>query len=208
MNSKLSHRLQTIHDHTPLNPHIFDVGCDHGELGLSFVIYPEVQTINLVDPSSAVIENLIRKTSCADIPKQLLFFKKKGDQLEIKTKKNSVILCGFGGTQIAESVRHLKTQIDEESVFVLSPHSHVLQLRECLAKGEFDLLMDTMILEDQQFYPLLVLGNRKGREVHPYGEKDLWHSSVGAQYREKLLVALKKHLNPRDQSFFKYLESL
>jgi tRNA A22 N-methylase len=208
MNSKLSHRLQTIHDHTPLRPHIYDVGCDHGELGLSFQIYPQVQTIHLVDPSRSVIESLIRKTSDSDIPKQVLVLQKKADQLEIKTKKNSVILCGFGGTQITEGVRHLKSQLDQESVFVLSPHRHVLQLREWLAKGEFDLLLDTMILEDQQFYPLLVLGNRQGRGVHPFGEKDLWHSPVGAQYREQLLGVLKKHQNPRDQSFSKYLESL
>lgn len=208
MNSKLSHRLQTIHDHTPLHPHIYDVGCDHGELGLSFQIYPEVHTIHLVDPSSAVIEGLKEKMSGSDIPKQVAVSKKKANQIEIKTKKNSIILCGFGGTQISEGIKHLKTQLDEESVFVLSPHRHVLQLREWLAKGTFDLLLDMMILEDNQFYPLLVVANRKGRRVHPFGEKDLWHSPVGAEYREQLLGVLKRHQNPRDQRFFQYLESL
>jgi tRNA A22 N-methylase len=208
MSSKLSHRLQNIHDHTPLYPHIYDVGCDHGELGLSFQIYPQVHTIHLVDPSSAVIENLVKKVNGSDITKRINIIERKADQLEIKTKKNTVIMSGFGGRQIAEGVRHLKTQLDEKSVFVLSPHGHVLQLREWLANNEFHLLLDTMILEDQQFYPLLVMANQKGRAIHPYGEKELWHSPVGAQYREHLLGVLKKHQNSQDQSFFKYLESL
>ncbi len=208
MNFKLSHRLQTIHNHVPRKPFIYDIGCDHGELGLSFQLYPEVRAIHLVDPSIQVINSLSQKLNVSDIPKDVLLIQKKADQLEIKTKKNAIIMCGFGGSQMLEGVNHLKNQIDEDSIFIFSPHRHVLQLREGLAQGEYDLLLDMMILEDDLFYPLMVVANRKGRGVHPYGEKDLWQSREGAQYREHLLQILRNHQNSRDQSFLKYLESL
>lgn len=208
MNSKLSHRLHTIHTHAPLNPHIFDIGCDHGDLGLSFLSLPQVQSLSLVDPSDDVIDQLKEKLAVSDIPKQIHVLKKRADQLKIETKKNTLIMCGFGGSQIAEGIAHLKPQLDSDSVFVLSPHGHFLQLREFLSQGEFDLLVDAIIFDEGQFYPLLVIGNRQGRAVHPFGEEDLWHSSVGARYRERLLRVYKNHKDPRDQSFFRYLESL
>ncbi len=208
MNSRLSHRLQTIHNHTPLNPNIYDVGCDHGQLGLSFSVYPEVENIFLVDPSQEVIDSLKAKLTDADIPKQASIIQKKANQLEIKTKKNTLIMCGFGGTQMQEGLMHLKPQMDSDSIFVLSPHRHTLELREYLAREEFDLLSDQWIIENGQFYPLIVVGNSAGRGVHPFGEKNLWQTPVGAQYREYVLKMFKEHKDPLDQRFYRYLESI
>lgn len=207
MSSRLSQRLSFIHEHTPLSPTIYDIGCDHGDLGLSFLDSPKVQSLHLVDASLEVIRRLKSKLQEADIPKKVIIEQKKVQQLKIKNETCTIIMCGFGGLQIIEGIDHLSQQMQPDSHFVLSPHRDYLKMREHLSIRRFHVLQDLVVEERGHFYPLIVLAAQKGEALHPYG-LNLWQTCGGRAFREHLLGKLKKHQNPKDQAFFKHLETL
>lgn len=207
MSSKLSHRLSFIYNHTPLNTVIYDIGCDHGDLGLSFLDRPEVQSLYFVDASLEVISRLKSKIKEADIPKAIKILHDNVQTLKINSQTCTVLMCGFGGQQIIEGIENLIVQMHEDSVLVLSPHRDYFKLRQYLFVKELELIHDLVVEERGHFYPLIVVAARKGEALDYYGH-NLWHSSDGKDFREYLVNRLKNHQNPVDRAFFQYLETL
>lgn len=200
----LSLRLQSLKDFHTNQKNIWDIGCDHGQLGLSFAT-SSVESIHLVDPSKPVIDELHRKIKDSYITKsEINISKKEGQKLIIDRKSNCVFIAGMGGKEIGEIIIHLLPQLDETSRIVISPHRKILELRVLLHSLPLILKDEKVLFEEDQFYQVLCLIPGKGEKVSFYGE-GLWQSKVGEEYRQHQIKFFSPH---QDLASIKYLNHL
>ncbi len=199
----LSHRLQSLKSYYTNQRNIWDIGCDHGQLGLSFVS-SDVDSIHLVDPSPAVIYKL--KDSYITI-ENVFITEFKGQKLSIISLSNCIFIAGMGGKEIGEIIVHLLPQLDHTSRIVISPHRKIIELRKLLSSLPLSLIEEKVVLEDQQFYQILCLSPRSGTKVHMFGES-LWVSVEGEKYRQHQIKFFTPHQDMASQDYVTYLKSL
>lgn len=202
----LSSRLSRLQSFYQGESHIWDIGCDHGLLGLSFCHNPEVKSINLVDPSALVVAGLNKKIKDSYITNANLFHD-RGQKIEIKSASNCVFIAGMGGKEIGEIILHLLPQLGSDSKFVISPHRKIMELRKLLSELPLDLKCEEVLIEDKQFYQMLVLVPGKGAPVHPYG-KDIWRGKEGREYLDHQIRFFSVHRDEASLEYLKYLENL
>lgn len=206
---ELSFRLSKLHDKHHEEENIWDIGCDHGLLGLSFLDDEKVKSVHLVDPSILVIETLQNKLKDAYISKDKLFVHhKRGQEIIPSSHPNAIFIAGMGGKEIGEIIQALLPYIDESSRIIISPHRKILELRSLLNSLPVRLLEEEVIEEDGQFYQILVLKpSLYGKRVSHYGEA-LWSSECGKRYREHQILHFKVHKDEASMGYVKYLTSI
>lgn len=206
---KLSRRLETLASYHNNQNIIWDIGCDHGLLGLSFRDNSHVNEIHLVDPSKPVIDELQKKLKDSYISKPILnIHHQSGQSLTLpREKRNLIFIAGMGGTEIGEIVSSLHTQVDNDSLFVISPHRKILELRELLGKLPVSLIKEEVIFEDGQFYQIMALRAGPGPGVSRYG-MEIWKSETGKAYREHQIRFFTPHRDVASQSYVSFLKTL
>jgi tRNA (adenine22-N1)-methyltransferase len=203
----LSGRLQKIHSFYTHQQSIWDIGCDHGQLGLSFQGNSEIEEIHLVDPSDKVIEALHLKLKDSDIPKQTLLkiHHNFGQKLKLNSLSKCIFIAGMGGKEILEILKNFETQISSGDQVVISPHRNILILRDYLSKSTYCLRHEEVLWEDDQFYPMLVLDlDPRNPKVSLYGE-NLWRGEPGAAYKKHQLHFFGTHQDEASQAYLAYL---
>lgn len=205
----LSHRLSTLHDYYQAEHSIWDIGCDHGLLGLSYLNLESVKSIHLVDPSDLVIETLNNKLEDAYITNGKLFVHHQpGQDVKLDPNSNLIFIAGMGGKEIGEIILNLITQMSEKDRLVISPHRKIGELRALLNTLPLALLHEEVIKEDGQYYQILCLtkGPQTGA-VPLYGEK-LWVTELGKEYRLHQLKHFEPHQDVASRQYLSYLKSL
>jgi tRNA A22 N-methylase len=202
----LSSRLSKLQSFYQGESHIWDIGCDHGLLGLSFSHHPEVKSINLVDPSALVIDVLNKKLKDSYISNATIFHE-HGQKIKIKSPSNCIFIAGMGGKEVGEIILHLLPQLEPDSKFVISPHRKIMELRKLLSELPLGLKCEEVLIEDKQFYQMLVLVPGKGAPIHPYG-KDIWRGKEGREYLDHQIRYLSVHRDEASLEYLKYLKNL
>jgi tRNA (adenine22-N1)-methyltransferase len=205
----LSLRLKTLAGYYHQSQIVYDIGCDHGQLGLSFQDTAGVEAIYLVDPSADVISNL-KKTidSYITIQNSLYILHQKGQEIVLVAGSKTIFIAGMGGKEIQEILKHLMDQLSEADRVVISPHRNILELRAWLSESPYNLFEETSLFEEGQFYQILVLTKAKGRsKVHPFGQA-IWDSSVGSDYKNHQLGTFAIHQDPLSKAYVAYLRQL
>lgn len=208
---QLSHRLKTLagfyhHQHIS----VWDIGCDHGHLGLSFLNHTQVQTIHLVDPSIEVIHVLKQKLvdSYITIPDSIKIHHQKGQKLILDSSLKTIFIAGMGGKEIQSILQNLIPQMNQDDRLVISPHRNILELRNFLNQSELGLLDELTLKEENQFYQVICLKRDQTLpKLSLYGEK-LWQGPVGEEYRQHLIRAYQTHQNPLSRAFLSFLVGL
>ena len=204
----LSERLKSIRHYHTDQRNIWDIGCDHGLLGLSFEA-SDVDSIHLVDPSKPVIDSLMNKLKDAYITKgKVLIKRKEGQNLTIDSLSNCIFIAGMGGKEIGEIILHLLPQLDQSSRIVISPHRKILELRKLLNKLPLSLIEEKVMLEEGQFYQILCLSPMEGgQKVSLFGE-ELWTSETGESYRQHQVKFFTPHQDLASRDYVSHLQGL
>jgi tRNA (adenine22-N1)-methyltransferase len=205
----LSRRLQSLADKYRHEDSVWDIGCDHGLLGLSFLTHPATPAIHLVDPAADAILKLKQKVKDADIPipQKLSILHRKGQDLKLTTEKKIIYIAGMGGKEIKSILIHLLPQLTHADRIVISPHRAILELRAYLQSSSFRLESEEIIEEDGQFYQILCLNLNVSLQISPFGI-EVWKGEVGQRYRQHILEAFEIHKDPLSQALVRYLKSL
>lgn len=203
-----SFRLKTLHSYYQKEESVWDIGCDHGLLGLSFASADTVKSIHLVDPSGPVIDVLRKKIkdSYISIP-HIFIHHKQGQELKIESNSNCIFIAGMGGKEIGEILVHLIAQLDESSRIIISPHRKILELRQLLGSLPLKLLSEKVIKEDGQFYQILELQKGETNPVSLYGVK-LWQGETGEEYRLHQIKHFSPHADLISRKYVDYLITL
>lgn len=204
-----SERLNRLHTYRLSEQYIWDIGCDHGKLGLSFVGLPGIEGIHLVDPSIKVIETLNSNLKASYISQSnIKIHHGEGQKILIDQQNNLIFIAGMGGREIGEIITHLLPQLDSTSRIVISPHRKILELRSTLHELPLELLSEEVLFEEGQYYQILNLRvNPKGPRVSLYGDK-LWESDTGQKYKMHQINAFSFHKDLASQSYVKELQKL
>lgn len=205
----LSQRLAFLHSWHRGESIVWDIGCDHGLLGLSFAEYPSVKEIHLVDPSSAVI-NVLKKTIDSYITNgQIYIHHKKGQDVKLTSLSPQLIfIAGMGGKEIGEILTQQCSDIRDNTRVVISPHRNVLELRQRLKELGLRLETESLISENGLYYPVMVLSkNPSLPEVSPYGD-EIWKSPLAKEWRDHQLRHFELHQDQLSKDYCSYLKSL
>lgn len=204
---KLGTRLKALHSYYSHQQNIWDIGCDHGYLGSSFVDYPDVASIHLVDPSPQVYEKLLINYKDSYITKSKIFKHLiRGQEVLLSSPSNLIFIAGMGGKEIGEIVLNLLPQMDPASRLVLSPHRKILELRRLLKDLPLELLKEESIYEEGQFYQIMALSPGPGARVSLFGE-GIWKGETGEAYLQKELSAFEVHQDEASRAYVTYLKS-
>jgi tRNA (adenine22-N1)-methyltransferase len=203
-------RLQALANYHSYHESIWDIGCDHGKLGLSFAENKAVKSIHLVDPSELVMSRLKQKLKDAYITEQVLIntYLCKGQEVKLDSLNKIIFIAGMGGKEIRDIVLQLIPQMKQEDTLVLSPHRGIHELRSFLFRSELGLFEELVVSEDSQFYQILCL--KKSHllpKTHPFGDL-IWRGPIGEDYRQHVLKSLKDHQDVISQEYFSYLMNL
>jgi tRNA (adenine22-N1)-methyltransferase len=207
---RLSHRLSKLHTFYQGESAIWDIGCDHGQLGRSFLADPRVKEINFVDPSAAVIAVLTEelKDAYITIKPFLNIFHTKGQEVKLTASSNCIFIAGMGGHEIGDILNHLQQQLGPRDRVIISPHRNTLELRKNLHASVFYLEYETLVFEAGQFYQMLVLSlDSSNPKVSWYGEK-IWQEEVSESYRQHQLKTFGRHKDMASLAYLAYLNSL
>ncbi len=205
---RLSERLKNLRKFHQKQQHIWDIGCDHGLLGMSFYGEAGIESINLVDPSAPVIKELKINYKDSYITEGYLnIIHSEGQKLTIQKPSNTIFIAGMGGKEIGEIISHLLPQLDNSSQIIISPHRKILELRAQLKSMPLSLVTEEVIFEDEQFYQILVLKPGKGSAVSSFGQ-EMWRSEVGEQYRLQQLKTYEIHKDKASISYLEYLKTM
>lgn len=196
-------RLEALKAYYQGESHVWDVGCDHGLLGSSFLNEPSVQKIFLVDPSPDVFKSL--KDSYITYGK-IDLINKKGQDLKIETKNNLFFIAGMGGKEIGGIIQSLLPHLQSCSRFVISPHRKILELRSLLRELPLKLEKEEVVWDKGQFYVVLSLkpditGEKK---VSLFGD-ELWQSEMGEHYRQQQIQFFSLHKDEKSQQYIDFL---
>lgn len=205
----LSQRLRILREHYQNHQSIWDIGCDHGLLGLSFLEMPLIQKIHLVDPSPLVIKTLEHSIDSYITEQRnlLVIHEKRGQDIVPGTERKLIFIAGMGGKEIDSISDHLLTYLSPEDDLVISPHRDILPLRTKLHHSKFFLNRETLVIEEGQFYQILSLSLREGSKVHPFGEA-IFQGKAGETYRLHQLKTFTAHQDERSGAYVEYLKSL
>jgi tRNA (adenine22-N1)-methyltransferase len=206
-----SKRLTKLQSFYSSEINVWDIGCDHGELGLSFISIKSVKKINLVDPSSKVIEQLnVRLKDSYITSPRIEVIHKKGQELNIKSENNIIFIAGMGGKEIGQIIQTQIEYLDSNSKIVISPHKNILELRRLLNQMPLSLINEDIVFENNQFYQVIALKPDRSfssPRVSLFGG-DLWTREHSEDYRNHLLKYFSHHRGALSQDYVNYLKSL
>jgi tRNA (adenine22-N1)-methyltransferase len=208
---KLSQRLSLLHSYHHNTSSIWDIGCDHGLLGLSFLEVEEVKEIHLVDPSSLVIHDLKLKLKDSYITKgsfKIHVHEKRGQDVVLNTERKTIFVAGMGGQEIKEILQALLPQLSPDDQVVISPHRKILDLREYLASSPFRLVKEEITFENDQYYQVMGLSlDQKYAPVSLYGE-GVFEGEMGQNYKNHQILHFQRHKDVDSMAYFAYLKAL
>lgn len=207
----LSKRLARLASHYHGTPCIWDIGCDHGQLGMSFLDRNELQSIHLVDPSHAVIKKLQNNIKDADIPRAnfIKLHRQKGQDIQLQNNLDQCIfIAGMGGNQIQEILQNLIPQMSKRDRLVVSPHRKILDLRSFLYQSELRLHSEEALLEGKHYYQILCLAKDPTLPLITEFGVDIWRGEVGEEYRKQQIRQFSLHRDPHSRAYVTYLEAL
>ncbi|MGE3974009.1 MAG: tRNA (adenine(22)-N(1))-methyltransferase TrmK [Bdellovibrionales bacterium] len=119
---KLSSRLQCIYDLLIPGEALWDIGCDHGLLGMRGLTEARFSSVNFVEPSVKAMESLknsfSKQFSEADTVNFLL---QKGEDLDWSKVSGNVVIAGMGARTIVKILEAASVQPQKRN-FILSPN--------------------------------------------------------------------------------------
>ena len=172
--------------------HIWDCCCDHGLLGAALLAKQVAPHIHFVDIVPELMSELEKKLShffsvdsnstskwqvhCMDV---------SALPLQEYSGKHLVIIAGVGGDLMTTFVQAIHLQYQNVSVdFLLCPVHHQFTLRQQLIQCDFSLLTEALIVENQRFYEILLVSNKKNitSMINPVGDL-IWQTNTPEQFK-------------------------
>ncbi len=199
LGERLNHIFQWIESAEPYG-NIWDLCCDHGRLGLHLHERYSNTCVTLVDKVARIVDKLV--ADYGDLNDGRLHFKVADVcQLEITAQKRTlVIIAGVGGQNLIAMLEAIlvRLPVGDRLEFMLSPNSHMFELRKFLRARSFALIDEAFVVEKSFCHEHLWLrftqnatddlGQYDGGQVSEVGD-NLWQNMTDTKrtYIRKLL---------------------
>ncbi len=149
---KLSHRLNTIYQNVLPQAPLWDICCDHGQLGLfayQHQLCPQVYFVDQVETIMTNLERLFQKKVLFETsPVETYFFTKDGAKLDNKLT-GTVVIAGIGGLNMKSMLLSWQERnILWASRLILSPHRDESLYQKADFLRHYVLTQEKIILEN------------------------------------------------------------
>lgn len=151
----LSDRLMAIAHMVTPGFRVADIGCDHAYLSIYLTkenISPKVIACDINKGPVEIAKSNISLAGLNDAIEVRL-----GDGLTKVTagEVDSIVIAGMGGTLITNILSSGCKVADEAREVILGPQSDVDKVRHFLEKQGYRIISETMVCEDNKFYPVI-----------------------------------------------------
>lgn len=207
---KLGKRLQQIESMIGADyDHIWDCCCDHGLLGAALLAGQTSACVHFVDRVAELIEQVeikllkhypYRATKGTEQRWQVHCRDASSLPLDNFKGRHLIIIAGVGGDLVTQLVSTIHQQHPAKHIdFLLCPVHHQFTLREQLIALNFSLLNETLIIENQRYYEILLVSNNPNasNRIHPAGSL-IWQANspeqaeINADYLRKTLAHYRR----------------
>lgn len=156
---RLGKRLRALLDVVPAGyDDLWDLGCDHGRLGLALLEARRAERVHFVDRLPWLIDGV--REHLAQYPSQRWSAQAlDARDLTLKTTPcELVLLAGVGADQTLAILNALSERhADSTPEFLVAPSGPVFRLRHALSESGFRLLQENFVMERRRGYQLLRL---------------------------------------------------
>lgn len=164
----LSHRLMTIASLVPKGARVCDIGCDHGYLAIYLRLQNIAETVIAADLNELPLkraENNIKKLNADNINLRLC----DGLSGIDKTEADTIIIAGMGGNVISGIIERCTWSKNQDLTFILQPTTSAEVLREYLCENGFEIMSETVVLENNKLYSIMVSKFTNNKKLYPAG---------------------------------------
>lgn len=181
LNARLTKISRFILDDFPL----FDIGCDHGLVGLHARSVGRVPEIYLVDKSKKVMDILKKRCEhylTEDTKRHFIHVDARNWRLPHSS--GTLVISGMGGRTIEAILHSLFAKTPMNHRLILSPIKTCERLREYLSEQGWGLFHEEIMVERGRFRELIVV-EKTGRKIEPFGSF-LFQKNINSinEYRE------------------------
>lgn len=154
LEEKITLRMRSIANFVTEGCHIWDIGCDHGLIGLYAFFTRAGKSLKLIDESSKVCARLARLKDehLKDRHWEIEVVHNRGESMVPKSAGLSVILAGLGSKTIARVIKGLLLSPVKPSEFVVSTHTGFEVVRAILTEQGYCCVEKVLIFEKNQEY--------------------------------------------------------
>ncbi len=186
---------------------VYDIGCDHGLLGLSFLSNPNITDVYLIDPNPYSVD-IIKGNIDSYITKgkNIYPLRCSGEETKVQNSNSLIYIAGMGGKTIIEILSNWSEEsLQNASQIVVSPHRNQLELRAFLRSIKMNVVKEGLVFEGAHYYEVISVSRTKGNQlISEYGD-EIWQTPMAANYLKHQVKFLQKH---RDEESLKYLNFL
>jgi len=192
---------------------VWDLCCDHGQIGLGILKENPYQEIQFVDRVKDITDKLNNRIidSYITIPKNISVVNKDIRILDINNIQNNLfILAGIGGYLTIEMLSHiLESNISSHAL--ICAHQNIIELRKYLSDNHFNLIEEKLICENEKFYELILIEpliTKPTKKVSPEGSI-LWShfTSNHQKYLNQQITYLSTVLEHQDNPYLSNLKN-
>lgn len=172
---KNSKRIESILKLVPSsNDVLWDLCCDHGNIGLSASKHHQQMNIKFVDQVQSIIDKLnnrlveIKDNRLSTICESATLVNYNNDL------KNTFLIAGVGGDLTIKILKQiLSTNNTVKNTFIISPHNNISNVREYLVSSGLKLETEILVEDNNQFYEMIVLNNSSAKVPTKFGH-EIW----------------------------------
>ena len=183
---------------------VFDLCCDHGQIGLS--LSDKINEVVLIDRVGSIIEKL----NASDIPRNVTCICQDATKFNYPIKsKDCFIIAGIGGHLLIKILDQIFKHIKEDTELVLSPHSQYEQVWEYLDSKNLIGLEYRSLKEKNIYFEFLKLRFKESAKFKTVPFLDEWSRFQNEEFLEQQIryFELKSKYEPDKLKWLDFYKS-
>lgn len=195
--NKLSKRMTAVCDMVTQGRRVADIGCDHAFVSIYLVKSGRASYAAALDVREGPLKIAKQNISAYNMNGLVEVKLSDGFSALKPGETDSAILAGMGGALIIRLLDNASDIICEGYELVLQPQSETGRVRRYLRENGYEILKETMILDEGKFYTI-IKAIKLGHTNYKHGYIDDENVKIYDEYGEYLIKS-------KDDIFCKYL---
>lgn len=207
MSARLEAILSLVHGDRPL----FDLCCDHGQIGLRALERWSLPHLILVDQSAAVMDVLSKRIAQRgeSLQSRITLLRQPAETLHLPEEACDIVIAGVGSSSCISIIEGLFESGIKGHRLILACQQKTQDLRLYLQRRQFMLVDEMVVLENGRFREIIAVG-AEGSAISLYGERfrsrpdpisqafmlylEQYYAKIWDKKKERSLPALKEAL--------------
>lgn len=188
----LSARMQAVADMVTAGNRVCDVGCDHGYVSIYLVQKKISPSVLAMDVNEGPLLRAREHVADAGLFEYITLRLSDGLTAYGQEEADTLICAGMGGRLMQRILAQYPSKTKAFKELILQPQSELFLFRRFLRNVGYSIVWEDMILEDEQFYPVIKAVLSKGERDSGDWEIEDRFGPVLIQRKHPILAAFLK----------------